>query len=69
MTYFTFNTRPTKLPKPFIMMAWLFVLSFLRKNFDTSMGINRMETKSEESSEKLTVHACSLNNSPAAPCK
>ena len=34
-------------------------------NFDASIGINRIETKREDNSEKLTVHACSLNSSPA----
>ena len=38
-------------------------------NFDASIGINKMETKSEDNSEKLTVQACSLNSSPAAPCR
>ena len=67
--YLFFNTLPTNWPKPLIITALLFTTESRFMNRAANMGIKRMETNKDERSEKLTVQACSLNNSPAAPCK
>ena len=44
-------------------------ICFLPDSRSYSMGIISKATNKEDSSEKATVHACSLNSSPDAPCR